>query len=142
MWAVHVISPSTYPEDRFGRLVDGLLETGIGVICCPTAALGMRQLRPLPTPTGNSIARVLELAAAGVPVRLGSDNVCDVFSPSTTADLVDEVYVLSAALRYYDVRVLAKLAAGASLDSRDRGAVREHLRTDREEISRWLDGRG
>lgn len=142
IWAVHVISPSSYAEERFERLVDGLLETGIGVICCPTAALGMRQLRPLTTPTGNSIARVLELAAAGVPVRLGSDNVCDLFSPSTTTDLVDEVYVLSAAVRYYDIGILAKLATGTPLDDDDRAVLREHLERNRAEIARCLGGAG
>lgn len=141
VWAVHVISPSTYADARFERLVDGLLETRIGVICCPTGALGMRQLRPVRTPTGNSIARVLELAAAGVPVRLGSDNVCDVFSPSTTADLVDEVYVLSAALRYYDIGVLARLATGTPLEDDDRAALTDHLRRDRDEVTRHLNGR-
>ena len=34
-----------------------------GVICCPGAAISMRQYRPLMSPTFNSIARVLELLA-------------------------------------------------------------------------------
>jgi hypothetical protein len=82
---------------------------------------------------------VLDFAAAGVPVRLGSDNVCDVFSPSTTMDLLDEVYVLSAALRCYDVGILAKLATGTCLDASDRAALTDHLRRNDDEISRWID---
>ena len=39
VWAVHVVSPSTYDEARFGRLLEGLLEHNIGVICCPSAAI-------------------------------------------------------------------------------------------------------
>lgn len=141
VWAVHMISPSTYDDARWERMVAGLVEQRIGVICCPTAALGMRQLRPLRTPTGNSIPRVLELLAAGVHVRLGSDNVADICSPSTTADLTDEVLVLSAAIRYYDVEVLARLAAGRRLDAAGLAAIRAHLQANAAEIRKVLDAR-
>ena len=138
VWAVHVISPSTYEEPRFRRLVEGMVECDIGVVCCPSAALGMRQLRPLATPTYNSIARVLELLDAGVRVRLGSDNIADICSPSTTADLIDEVFVLSAALRFYHVDVLAKLACGLPLDGEERAVVREHLACNEAQIQEAL----
>jgi cytosine/creatinine deaminase len=140
VWAVHMISPSTYDEARFERLVQGLLDTRIGVICCPSAALGMRQLRPLLTPTTNSIPRVLELLEAGVPVRLGSDNIADLCSPSTTADLADEVFILSAAIRYYDVDLLAHLAAGRMPDAALRARVRQHLARNDSEIRKALRG--
>lgn len=138
VWVVHMISPSTYDDARFQRLVDGLLECRVGVICCPSAALGMRQLRPVLTPTYNSIPRVLELLVAGVPIRLASDNIADICSPSTTADLVDEVFTLSAAIRFYNVRVLAKLAAGRELDQADRDLIQAHLEKDRSEVQKAL----
>ncbi|MAG30959.1 MAG: hypothetical protein CL908_08725 [Deltaproteobacteria bacterium] len=138
IWAVHVISPSTYDEPRFERVVAGLLEHNIGVICCPSAAIGMRQLRPVPTPTYNSIPRVLELLAAGVHVRLASDNVADICSPSTTADLTDEVFILSAALRFYHVDVLARLASGGRPDESERAIVCYHLAHNEVEIRRAL----
>lgn len=140
IWAVHMISPSTYEEPRFQALVDGMLECNIGIICCPSAALGMRQLRPRLTPTYNSIPRLLELAASGVHVRLGSDNVADMCSPSTTADLVDEIFILSAALRFYKIEILAKFAAGASLDEPEREEIQEHLKKNDAEIKRVLNG--
>ena len=89
VWLVHVISPSTYDEAHFTRVVDSMAKHNIGVICCPSAAISMRQLRPMMTPTGNSIARVLEMLAAGVHVRIASDNICDITSPAGTIDLVD-----------------------------------------------------
>ncbi|NDP43331.1 MAG: hypothetical protein GZ089_11550 [Aromatoleum sp.] len=138
VWAVHMISPSTYDEDRFRRMLDGLVACNIGVICCPSAALGMRQYRPLMTPTYNSIPRVLELMAAGIHVRLGSDNIADICSPSTTADLVDEVFVLSAAVRFYHPGILAKLAAGVPLDERERAFVRDHLESNEQGITKVL----
>lgn len=138
IWAVHMVSPSTYDEVRFQKMVEGLLEYEVGVICCPSAAVGMRQIRPILTPTYNSIPRVLELVEAGVPVRLACDNIADICSPSTTADLTDEVFVLTAALRFYKLEILAKLAAGVSLDDEDRSFVREHLEGNQREIEKLL----
>lgn len=138
IWAVHMISPSTYDDLRHERLVDGLLECHIGVISCPSAAIGMRQLRPLRSPTYNSIPRILDLAGAGVHVRLGSDNIADICSPSTTADLMDELFVLSAAVRYYQIDILARLAAGQKLSKDEQLLVKEHLLKNEMEINKVL----
>jgi cytosine deaminase len=140
VWAVHMVSPSTYDEARFQRLVEDMLELGVGLISCPSAAVGMRQLRTVSTPIYNSIPRVLELVAAGVPVRLGSDNISDMCSPSTTADLTDEVFTLSAAIRYYDPVLLARLAAGVEPTEAMRKVVQEHLERNAAEISKTLNG--
>lgn len=138
VWAVHMISPSTYDDARFERLAENLVKHNIGVISCPSAALGMRQLRPLMTPTYNSIPRILELAAAGVHIRLASDNIADMASPTTTADLVDEVFVLSAAIRYYHVGILARFACGLKLEMADIAEIRQHLQRNDEEIARVI----
>lgn len=138
IWAVHLISPSTYDDDRFYRLVDGLIESNIGVITCPSGAIGMRQFRPISTPTYNCIPRLLEMLAAGVHVRVGSDNVADICSPSTTANLVDEIFILSAALRFYNPDILAKLAAGVKISTGDRDYIRDHLRMNDMEIGKFM----
>src|SRR5262249_31229559 len=138
IWLVHVISPSTYDESRFQATLSALAELNIGVICCPSAALSMRQLRPITTPAYNSIARVLEMLAAGIHVRLGSDNICDIASPAGTCDLLNEIFVLANALAYYDVDVLATLGAGLRLDDKQRDRVNIHLGTDALEIARAI----
>jgi len=138
VWAIHVISPSTYDENRFQELLAGMAEVNLGVICCPSAALGMRQLRPLMTPTYNCMARVLEMLAAGITVRLGTDNMADICSPSTTANLVDEVFLLSAALRFYHINSLARVAAGQKLNDEERGHVIDHLDRNNREIANIL----
>jgi len=138
VWAVHMISPATYDEPRFERFVAGLREMNIGVISCPSAAIGMRQLRAIQTPMYNSIPRILEMAAAGVPIRLGSDNVADMCSPSTTADLTEEVFTLSAAIRYYKVGILAKFAAGKPLGAEDREIIAAHLGKNDEEMAKLV----
>ena len=142
VWAVHMISPSTYDENRWRAFVEGMVECNIGVISCPSAAIGMRQIRPRNVPSYNSIPRILELAEAGVHIRLGSDNIADMCSPSSTADLFDEILVLSNAIRYFEPVVLGKLAAGVALDDDDRAAIGEHLRQNDVEIAkvvgRWV----
>ncbi|MBW2289968.1 MAG: hypothetical protein JRG95_21695 [Deltaproteobacteria bacterium] len=136
IWLVHVISPSTYDDERFNALIEAFVELNIGVICCPSAALSMRQYRPVKTPTGNSIARVLEMLDAGVHVRVGSDNIDDITSPAGTPDLMQELFVLCNAVRYYEVELLAKLGAGVRPDAADLSRLRAHLDQDRKEIAR------
>lgn len=142
VWLVHLISPSRYDEPRFQALLAKIKALNIGVIVCPSAAISMRQYRVLTSPTSNSIARVLELLAAGVPVRIGSDNICDITSPMGTADLTDELFVLANAVRFYDIGILAKLGAGRLLTDDERARIQEHLALDHrfvvEVAGRWL----
>jgi cytosine deaminase len=130
VWLVHVISPSAYDDGLFADMVAQLAEKNIGVICCPSAAISMRQLRPNVTPTHNCIARVLEFLAEGVQVRIGSDNIDDITSPAGTTDLVDELFLLANAIRFYDLGILAKLGAGRPLDNAERRKIQQHLEND------------
>ena len=139
VWLVHVISPSAYNDSEFAELTEKLAERNIGVLCCPSAAISMRQLRPLQTPTHNSIARVLEFLTAGIKLRLGSDNINDITSPAGTTDLMDEIFVLCNAVRFYEIDILAKIAAGRFLDAGDRNLIAEHLAKDRAEMQRSID---
>lgn len=136
VWFVHSISPSAYEEERFEQLVDHMSEANVGVICCPSAALSMRQLRNVKGPTHNSIARVLEFLAAGIQVRVGSDNINDITSPAATADLMDEMFVFCNAIRFYDIPILAKIGAGKVLSEKEKMQIREHLELDSIESQR------
>ncbi len=127
VWAVHSISPSAYDDGRFNRLLEGLVKYNIGVICCPSAAISMKQLRHLQAPTHNSVARVLEMMEAGVTVRLGSDNISDVFMPFGTPDLYQEVRNIADSVRFYNPDVWAKVATGTRLNNMDRKFIRDSL---------------
>ncbi|MDO8424589.1 MAG: hypothetical protein Q7S70_01455 [bacterium] len=126
VWAIHVISPSCYPEERFHRLVEGLLKNNIGVICCPTAAISMLQLRPILTPIHNSIGRILEMLAAGVRVNLGTDNIGDIFVPSGDGKVASEGWSATNIFRIYSVAAWAKVCAGLPLNSIDKDEIREY----------------
>lgn len=132
VWAVHAISPSCYDEGRFQRLIDNMLEHRIGVVSCPTAALSMFQLRPLSAPVHNSIARLLDMMAAGVPVRIGTDNICDIFIPNGDGSVLSEVWVAATALRFYHTMVWAKVGAGVDLNEGDREWIRQALQRARD----------
>lgn len=131
VWVVHMISPSAYDEDRFRRLVDQLLEHNVGVIVCPSAAISMRQLRPIDTPTHNSLARVMELIKMKVPLRLGTDNICDVFVPQSEGDMLTEIKIGSHASRFATPSIWAKLATGTTLNNVDIATVGRVLHEDR-----------
>lgn len=130
VWFIHAISPSAYEEDRFEDLLRRMKATNTGVICCPSAAISMRQLREVRTPTHNSIARVLDFISHGIPVRIASDNINDITSPAGTADLMDEMFVLCNAIRFYDIPILARMASGKTLSNEQQQIVREHLEMD------------
>jgi cytosine/creatinine deaminase len=132
VWAVHAISPACYDEARFERLVTTLRTYNIGVISCPTAALSMFQHRPMLTPVHNSIARLLELMSAGVEVRIGSDNICDIFIPNGDGSVRSEVWVAATALRFYHTMIWAKVGAGVPLNEGDREWIRQALQRARD----------
>ncbi|MDR7522952.1 MAG: hypothetical protein QN168_10845 [Armatimonadota bacterium] len=132
VWAVHAISPSCYDEERFQRLVDNLIRYNVGVICCPTAALSMFQQRPILAPIHNSIARLLEMMAAGVAVRIGTDNICDIFIPNGDGSVRSEVWVAATALRFYHTTIWAKVGAGLPLNEGDKEWIRQALQRARD----------
>ncbi|MCR4277737.1 MAG: hypothetical protein NUV80_00065 [Candidatus Berkelbacteria bacterium] len=133
IWAVHMISPSCDSEDRFKRLVDGLIENNIGVIVCPHAALSNRQMRNHVGPIHNSLARVRELLVAGVPVRIGTDNLSDLFMPGPESVLLQREYdVLPSILRFYNKSVLDKIFTAERLNETDKDALKRSLDGDRE----------
>ncbi|MBN1778967.1 MAG: hypothetical protein JW816_01985 [Candidatus Buchananbacteria bacterium] len=134
VWLIHALSSAALSEKEFRQLVDDLLEYNIGVIVCPSATLSNRQIRSITAPIHNSLVRVLELAAVGVPIRFGFDNVSDYLVPWCTGNMMTELMIAGTALRFASPRVLAKFACGVPLDNFDRGAIKEALRRDYEAL--------
>jgi hypothetical protein len=135
IWAVHCLSPSSYDEDRFWKLVTGLKKNDIGVIVCPRAVLSNRQLRSIKVPMHNSIARWREFLLAGIDVRWGTDNVNDLFmstpkSPLLSREIGSEFGALQDATRFYDMTVIDKVARGEDLNQTDLARVERSLKGD------------
>jgi hypothetical protein len=91
----------------------------------------MRQLRSVDGPTHNSIARVLELVKRRVPIRLGTDNVEDVFVPMSNGDMLAEIMQGASSLRVALPSLWAKLAAGIRPNNVDIHNVGTVLHEDR-----------
>lgn len=139
IWVIHALSPSCYDEDRFARLIEQLQRHNVGIIVCPGAALSMRQLRPEWSPTHNSIARILEFVKAKIPIRLGSDNIADLFVPQTSGDMLEETVLAGISVRFNPPSVWAKIAAGKQINAVDIAAVGEVLYQDRK-VFEGIDG--
>lgn len=133
-WAIHAISPSAYSEDKFKEVLDGLKNYNIGIGCCPKAAIGMNQPRSLNGPIHNSIARIFEMLLHGIRVKIGTDNISDIFIPTSTGSMLEELIELAEDLRFSHIQVLAKLGAGVAINRSDEEVIRRYLETYREHL--------
>lgn len=130
VWLIHEISSSCYNETDFSAVLYGLRQYNIGVIVCPSAAISMRQNRAISAPIHNSIARVLEMALYGIRIRMGTDNINDMYLPATPPSMLFEVLTLANTVRFYDPHILAKFATGKLLNQSDLERLRRHLEED------------
>ena len=127
IWAVHSLSVASYNECRFRRIVEGLKETGIGIIVCPNATLSNKQNREVDVPMHNSITRVLDFILAGIPIRVGTDNIEDFFCPENTPDMFDEIRTAARSLRFFNTSTLAKLGAGIKMNEVDKMKIKKSM---------------
>ena len=107
--AIHCISLACHPMEYQVDIAKRLASLNIGVICCPSAAIGMTQHSEYNSPIHNSIAPVRILKENGVRVSLGVDNVEDVFVPFCDADLLFEIRLLAESTRIYDIDMLTEI---------------------------------
>ncbi len=107
--AIHCISLACHPIEYQIEIAKRLASLNIGVICCPSAAIGMTQHSEYNAPIHNSIAPVRILKENGVRVSLGVDNVEDVFVPFCDADLLFEIRLLAESTRIYDIDMLTEI---------------------------------
>ena len=114
VFAVHAISVAAKAPPDQERIIKKLLDAGVGVIVCPSAALSMKPL-DMYAWLHNSIAPVPALLHAGVPTYLGADNIHDLFMPIVDGDLWVECRMLMEACRFYDIRSVARLACDRGL---------------------------
>ncbi len=124
---VHDISAACYSEEEFEKHCEKIKQFNLGVICCPSAGISMKPNRKFNVPIHNSIARVWDYAIREIPVSIGTDNINDVFVPSSFPDLFYEINILANSLRFYNPRILAKIACGKELDNFDRGRIRRAI---------------
>lgn len=111
--AIHAISLGAQPVTAQDRIANAFRDLGIAVTVCPAAALSMKQLEKQAV-LHNSIAPVVKLLERGVTVRLGVDNIADLFMPLTDGDMWFECRLLMEACRFYDLDAVASMACDTS----------------------------
>lgn len=108
----HGCALTTLTRDTQRRVIDKLVEAQIEVIALPLTNLYL-QGRGNGTPLRRGVTAVHELLDAGVPVRFGSDNACDVFFPFGDADLLDTAYLAMLATQLEDpVNLIQGICSG------------------------------
>lgn len=99
---VHCISLACQEEDYIRHQANRMQQLNVDVIVCPSAAISMKQNHSAYSPVHNSIAPVSILLDEGVNVKLGMDNIEDLFMPLVDGDMWFETRLLMEATRIYD----------------------------------------
>ena len=99
---VHCISLASQQESYIRKQSRRMIKNNVSVIICPSAAISMKQDRRYHSPIHNSIAPVEILLEEGVDVKLGIDNIEDLFMPLVDGDLWFETRLLMESTRIYD----------------------------------------
>jgi hypothetical protein len=130
---VHGTSTSCGDDDYLGRIVKGFRDNDMELIVCPVATSSTRRNRSFHDPSHNPIARVREYMLGGVPVRIGTDNIDDIFVPWPADPLLArELPALANLLRFSHESVLRKIFTGEQLYSTDLAKIRASLAGDYE----------
>jgi cytosine/creatinine deaminase len=90
-------------------LIDKLARAEVTVVALPETNLFLQE-RGETTPVRRGITRVRELLAAGVMVRLGTDNICDWFFPFGDGDMLETARMAAIASHLDDVPQLIAAA--------------------------------
>jgi len=134
--ASHCCSLASVSDAAARRTIGKVAAAGITVIAQPALNLYLQD-RGDGTPRTRGVTLVRELLDAGVKVRFGSDNVCDVFYPYGDADPLESAFLAALTAHVDDEDVLlagicdgrTRIEAGdpADLVLLDAGSVREAL---------------
>lgn len=100
---VHCISLACQEENYIRQQAKRMQQLNVDVIVCPSAAISMKQNNSVYAPIHNSIAPVRILLEEGVNVKLGIDNIEDLFMPLVDGDMWFETRLLMEATRIYDL---------------------------------------
>ena len=100
---VHCISLACQQEDYIRHQARRMKNLDVNVIVCPSAAISMKQNHSMYSPIHNSIAPVKILLEEDVNVKLGIDNIEDLFMPLVDGDMWFETRLLMESTRIYDI---------------------------------------
>ncbi|MGN8647214.1 amidohydrolase family protein [Gracilibacillus sp. HCP3S3_G5_1] len=88
--AIHCCSLANIENGLAAKTIEEVVESGMSITTCPTAI------------ATRSLTRVKELAAAGVPIQIGSDNLRDFFNPLGSGNMLQYGQLLAYTQRFYE----------------------------------------
>lgn len=106
---VHCISLNCQSKEYIHKQAYRMKKANVSVIVCPSAAISMKQQHQVMSPTHNSIAPIMDLVECGVDVKLGIDNIEDLFMPLVDGDMWFESRILMEAIRCYDIDLISNI---------------------------------
>jgi len=106
---VHCISLACQEESYIRQQSKRMKDLNVSVIVCPSAAISMKQNKSVYAPVHNSIAPVDILLDEGVEVKLGIDNISDLFMPLVDGDMWFETRLLMESTRIYDANKIINI---------------------------------
>lgn len=113
VWLSHGSAISVLPSDQKARVIDKIARAGITVISLPATNLYLQDREYSGAPR-RGLAPIKELAAAGVPIRLASDNIQDFFYPYGSGDLLDMAAMAATVAFFEDTLLLVSAICDGS----------------------------
>lgn len=104
----HGCAIGVLPDAERRRAIDTIAAAGLTVIALPATNLYLQD-RGQRSPRERGLTAVRELIAAGVPVRVASDNVNDVFYPFGSGDMLEIAWLTALAAHVEAPEVLVPL---------------------------------
>jgi cytosine deaminase len=107
--AVHSISLAAHPKKYRDEVYKMCLDAGLSFVSCPTAWIDHRRNETLSV-NHNAVTPIDEMVPLGIPVAIGSDNICDVYKPFSNGDMMVELRFLLESTHFYDIASLVDIA--------------------------------
>lgn len=107
--AVHSISLAAHPKKYRDEVYKMCLDAGLSFVSCPTAWIDHRRNETLSV-NHNAVTPIDEMVPLGIPVAIGSDNICDVYKPFSNGDMMVELRFLLESTHFYDINSLVDIA--------------------------------
>ncbi|WP_413375682.1 amidohydrolase family protein [Alkalihalobacillus sp. 1P02AB] len=95
--AIHCCSLANVDDKVALDTIEAVAKSGMTITTCPTAI------------ATRSLTRVKELAKAGVPIQLGSDNLRDYFNPLGSGNMLQYGQLLAYVSRFYELKEIEQI---------------------------------
>ncbi|MDO8429265.1 MAG: amidohydrolase family protein [Candidatus Daviesbacteria bacterium] len=107
---VHGISIAAQPLDYRNWLYSQMEDVGLGMIACPWAWIDDQRLEES-APIHNALTPIDEMIPRGITVALGTDNILDIYKPSSEGEMWPELKLLYDGNHYYDMEQIIRVGS-------------------------------